>query len=83
MFWELNTTIGSISCIILYKGTVIFLKWNAVNCATTIDLNPVAFAPSACIPCIPKTERNDMLKIYGDAPVTVSDSTNTCAFALL
>ena len=24
-----------------------------------------------------------MLKIYGEAPVTVSVSTNTCAFALL
>ena len=54
-----------------------------MNCATTIDLNPVALAPSACIPCIPNTERNDILKIYGDAPVTVSVSTKTCAFAEL
>ncbi|BCU96537.1 MAG: hypothetical protein CM15mV12_3080 [uncultured marine virus] len=38
-----------------------------------MDLNPVAFAPSATIPHIPNTERKDTLKIYGDAPVTVSD----------
>ena len=38
-----------------------------------MDLNPVAFAPSATIPHIPNTERRDTLKIYGDAPVTVSD----------
>ena len=60
-----------------------FWSDTAVNCATTMILKPVAFAPSACIPCIPYTERNDMLKIYGEAPVTVSVSTNTCAFALL
>ena len=45
-----------------------------MNCATTILLNPVAFAPSARTPFIPNTERNDTLKIYGDAPVTVSVS---------
>ena len=38
-----------------------------------MDLNPVAFAPSATIPHIPKTDLNDVLKMYGDAPVTVSD----------
>ena len=43
-----------------------------MNCATTIDLNPVALFPSATSPHIPKTERRDMLKIYGDAEVTVS-----------
>ena len=54
-----------------------------MNCATTIDLKPVAFLPSACIPCIPKTDLNDVLKIYGDAPETVSVSTNTCPCAAL
>ena len=54
-----------------------------MNCAVTIDLKPVAFAPSACKPCIPYTERIEQLKIYGDAPVTVSVSTNTCPFAEL
>ena len=44
-----------------------------MNCATTIDLNPVALLPSATNPHIPKTERRDMLKMYGDAEVTVSD----------
>ena len=44
-----------------------------MNCATTIDLNPVALSPSASNPHIPKTERRDTLKIYGDAEVTVSD----------
>ena len=39
-----------------------------------MDLNPVAFLPSACIPFIPKTDLNEILKIYGDAPVTVSVS---------
>ena len=34
-----------------------------VNCATTILLNPVAFAPSARTPFIPNTERNDTLKM--------------------
>ena len=38
-----------------------------------MDLNPVAFVPSACIPHIPKTDLKDRLKIYGDAEVTVSD----------
>ena len=54
-----------------------------MNCATTIDLNPSAFLPSACIPCIPNTDLNDILKMYGEAPVTVSVSTNTCPFELL
>ena len=44
-----------------------------VNCATTIDLKPVAFAPSAFNPHIPNSERRDKLKIYGEAPATVSD----------
>ena len=43
-----------------------------MNCATTIDLNPVALLPSASNPHIPKTERTDTLKIYGEAEVTVS-----------
>jgi len=37
-----------------------------------MDLNPSALLPSACNPHIPKTERKDTLKIYGDADVTVS-----------
>ena len=43
-----------------------------MNCATTIDLKPVAFAPSAKRPFIPKTDLIEQLKIYGDADVTVS-----------
>tara|TARA_B100002019_G_scaffold214161_1_gene186755 strand:+ start:525 stop:695 length:171 start_codon:yes stop_codon:yes gene_type:complete len=38
-----------------------------------MDLNPVAFAPSANIPHIPKTDLREILKIYGDAEVTVSE----------
>ena len=38
----------------------------------TVLLNPSAFAPSERQPHIPKTERNEQLKIYGDAEVTVS-----------
>ena len=37
-----------------------------------MDLNTVAFCPSACIPFIPNTDRNDKLNMYGDADVTVS-----------
>ena len=37
-----------------------------------MDLNPVALDPSACIPHIPKTDLKDMLKMYGEAPLTVS-----------
>ena len=44
-----------------------------VNWATTIDLNPSALLPSACIPHIPKTDLKDKLKIYGDAEDTVSE----------
>ena len=50
-----------------------------VNCATTIDLNPVALLPSASIPHIPKTDLKEMLKIYGDAEVTVSDESANVA----
>ena len=50
-----------------------------MNWATTIDLKPVALSPSACIPFIPKTERRDILKIYGEAPDTVSVSIVTVA----
>ena len=42
-----------------------------------MDLNPVALDPSACIPHIPKTDLRLKLKMYGDAPVTLSDSTMT------
>jgi len=45
-----------------------------VNCATTMDLNPVAVAPSASIPHMPYTDLREILKIYGDAEVTVSDT---------
>ncbi len=38
-----------------------------------MDLNPVALFPSASIPHIPKTDLREMLKMYGDADVTVSD----------
>ena len=38
-----------------------------------MDLNPVALLPSASIPHIPKTDLREMLKMYGDAEVTVSD----------
>ena len=40
-----------------------FCSDTPVNCATTILLNPLAFAPSARTPFIPNTERNDTLKI--------------------
>ena len=43
----------------------------------------MALLPSACIPCIPHTERMEILKIYGDAPVTVSVSMVTVADAAL
>ena len=52
-----------------------FCRDIAVNCATTIERNPDALAPSASIPFIPQTERREILKIYGDAPPTVSVST--------
>ena len=54
-----------------------------MNCATTILLNPEALAPSASIPFIPHTERREMLKMYGEAPETVSVSTTTNALAAL
>ena len=50
-----------------------------MNWAVTIDLNPVALLPSACIPFIPKTDLNEQLKIYGDAELTVSEPTVTVA----
>jgi len=37
-----------------------------------MDLNPLALPPSASSPHIPKTDLNEILKIYGDAEVTVS-----------
>ena len=40
-----------------------------------MERNPDALLPSVCIPFIPQTERNEILKIYGDAPLTVSVST--------
>ena len=46
-----------------------------------MDLNPSALLPSACIPHIPKTERSEILKIYGEADVTVSVSSVTEADA--
>tara|TARA_Y100000033_G_scaffold41006_1_gene41283 strand:- start:33 stop:203 length:171 start_codon:yes stop_codon:yes gene_type:complete len=44
-----------------------------------MDLNPVAFAPSARTPHIPNTDLNDTLKIYGDAEVTVSEESDKVA----
>ena len=38
-----------------------------------MDLNPSALLPSACKPHTPYTDLNEILKIYGDADVTVSD----------
>src|SRR5210317_1087890 len=54
-----------------------------VNWATTMERKPADLLPSACIPAIPYTERREMLKIYGDAPVTVSDSIVTKALEIL
>ena len=51
-----------------------FCNETPVNWATTIERKPDALEPSAFIPFMPKTERKEMLKIYGDAPVTVSVS---------
>ena len=42
-------------------------------------MNPGALDPSACIPHIPYTDLIEQLKIYGEAPVTVSVSTETKA----
>ena len=56
-----------------------FCNPTAVNWATTIDLNPDALDPSATSPHIPNTERNETLKIYGDADVTVSDWSDNVA----
>ena len=42
-------------------------------------MKPVALSPSASIPFIPNTERRDILKMYGDAPDTVSVSIVTVA----
>jgi hypothetical protein len=50
-----------------------------VYCAVNMDLNPVAFDPSANIPFIPYTDLNVHEKIYGDADETLSDSTITVA----
>jgi hypothetical protein len=44
-----------------------------------MDLNPVALLPSAWHPHIPKTDLREMLKIYGDADVTVSVLRETVA----
>jgi hypothetical protein len=44
-----------------------------------MDLNPVAFAPSARTPHMPNTDLNDILKIYGDAEVTVSEERDNVA----
>ena len=44
-----------------------------------MDLNPVAFDPSAWIPHIPNTDLRDTLKTYGDAEVTVSDDRDRVA----
>ena len=60
-----------------------FCKETPVNWATTIERKPDALAPSAFIPCIPNTERREMLKMYGDAPVTVSVSIFTVALDVL
>jgi CRISPR/Cas system CMR subunit Cmr6 (Cas7 group RAMP superfamily) len=38
-----------------------------------MDLNPVALDPSASMPHIPKTDLKEILKMYGDAEVTVSE----------
>ena len=54
-----------------------------VNWATTIERNPVALLPSASIPFIPHTERREQLKMYGDAPDTVSVSIVIVADAAL
>ena len=63
----------------LTKARSSFCRDTAVYCATTMDLNPDAVAPSASIPFMPKTDLRDTLKTYGDAPVTVSVSMVTLA----
>ena len=50
-----------------------------MNCAATTERKPVALAPSANIPFKPHTERKEQLKIYGEAPDTVSVSIVTVA----
>ena len=44
-----------------------------------MDLNPVALLPSASTPHIPNTDLSEILKIYGDAEVTVSDESDNVA----
>ena len=48
-----------------------------------MDLNPLAFEPSASIPDIPYTDLSEILKMYGDAEDTVSVSRLTVAFKRL
>ena len=59
-----------------------FCSETPVYCATTIDLKPAALLPSACIPHMPKTERKDTLKIYGEAELTVSEPEDTVAVSI-
>ena len=56
-----------------------FCSDTPVYCAATTERKPVALLPSASIPFIPHTERREQLKIYGDAPDTVSVSIVTVA----
>ena len=48
-----------------------------------MERKPSALEPSASMPLMPHTERIETLKMYGDAPVTVSVSTVTVALATL
>ena len=61
------------------KARSSFCRDTPVNWAITILLNPAAFLPSARRPFIPHTERIEQLKIYGEAPDTVSVSIVTVA----
>jgi hypothetical protein len=42
-----------------------------------MDLNPVTFEPSACIPQRPRTDLIEILKIYGEAEDTVLVESDT------
>ena len=60
-----------------------FCREIPVNWATTIERNPVALLPSACIPFIPQTDLNEQLKMYGEAPETVSVSMVTSSLPVI
>ena len=60
------------------KALSSFWREMPVNCAVSMDLNPVALLPSACRPLTPKTDLSEQENTYGDADDVLSDSTMIC-----